>query len=67
MMRALYLWLVITIRVAGQAGGAIVLITRYFIMVIIGWARLMTGQTGKDRVVVRIGVAIGTLIPGSFV
>ena len=63
MMQALYHRLFFTIGMAGQAGGAIVLITRYFIMVIIGWARLMTGQTGKDRVVVRVGVAIGTLIP----
>ena len=64
---SLVLVLILSVRVAGQACIAIVLVAADFIMIFVGLPLLMTGETGKDAIIIWVGVAITALIPFSFV
>lgn len=58
-----FIALIITIRMAFQAGGTYILIAVYFTMVVVCFGLLVTSKTGEICIVTRIGMAINTIIP----
>ena len=51
------------VRVTRQAGCTVIGVAKYFVMFLICRWIGMTGDTGKRRVIVGVGVTIDTLVP----